>query len=404
MTLTKGAASPDGKHLFLLWNNAKDVEDRREEFAFEKDALRPKMLDFQPEPIGKSAIAQTHNVDGWQIDELNITARQTLPGAARPITPPSILKSWTWSADGESGYLLTSDGVLYKLRTADRVLESKIDVPLATHIAMTSEGLVVVRDRPNEILLFEPGTLALKQTFAVFAGGQFVGNPRSSRIWQFRDSYERQATADPNVVLSFDVKTGRHGRGYNESDLRTMTESAIDRQAPQFNRMAIERPVEIQVSRDNRYLFISDGNFAARFGIHDEELALHEISPQFTFSASYPLVLSPDGHMVALGLGLIGDKVNGFRILSSHDFKKVLYELPEAGNTTEYCIVSDSWRIYSTTEESPLIVLNEAGKWRKISFAAPKEQRQIEPHPTRDEVLLHGSKIFLARPVVSGPK
>jgi predicted Zn finger-like uncharacterized protein len=103
---------------------------------------------------GKSLVANTHKLDGFEARELVLASN---------ITAPLVGTEPCWDAEGKSTYWLTGNNATLQRVSREGKLEAAAALPQpCRHLALSAEGLLTFPQGPNEVWLIDPQTLAVR--------------------------------------------------------------------------------------------------------------------------------------------------------------------------------------------------------------------------------------------------
>ncbi|BCM93884.1 hypothetical protein IAD21_05779 [Abditibacteriota bacterium] len=258
-----------------------------------------------------------------------------------------IAPSYVFSSDGKYLFLLQRKVGLLQIEMPSFQLVRTLPLPCdGGSIALSREGLVVGSDEPKTVWIVNPQSLRVTRSFQVEQARFVTATPRSSLIF-LGDGQKK--------LCSLDARSGE-AVNYNVESFQ------LDIRTPDGHRtQALSSFASPVISPDGDALYCSSEAFICRFAIKGRTL-----TPDYNSDSlgspfnprGIPLVMSPDGHYIALINGSYGFGGDGFGTGRS----------PKPG---------EIWIFKTSNLREPLLRLEETSNARSLGFDATAQRLYI---------------------------
>jgi hypothetical protein len=217
-------------------------------------------------------------------------ARIIVDASVIPISIKGDLVSFAmWSREGESVYLLTSEGDLHQVAVPSLVESRVFSIGrTCSDLGLSKEGLLVIDSVAQKLLVLDERTLAIKADIDTGGRTGLAASPHSSQVFIGHgeelaqvDLQKRKVVAEykPNLLMQkYGNRIIKHPGGV------TLSEFGIPRMTP-----------------DGQYLFCVGFECLHRFRIKGQELVYEEMGPRI--GSGRRIEISDDGAYVALPSG-----------------------------------------------------------------------------------------------------
>lgn len=320
-------------------------------------------------------------------------ARIIVDASVIPISIKGDLVSFAmWSREGESVYLLTSEGDLHQVAVPSLVESRVFSIGrTCSDLGLSREGLLVIDSVAQKLLVLDERTLAIKADIDTGGRTGLAASPNSSQVFIGQgqelaqvDLQKRKVVAEyqPNLLMQkYGNRIIKHPGGV------TLSEFGIPRMTP-----------------DGQYLFCVGFECLHRFRIKGQELVYEEMGPRI--GSGRRIEISDDGAYVALPSGGGNSAFKGQQgappystfVFATGNLQKPVTVV--AGGHYPRCLAFDKPRkcIYAANYDTSLIQFAPGGAKLKSYAIAPRgeETQQILPHPLGRGVLLYtmSKKLF----------